>query len=123
MREHFAVASGSEAMSPDGELAPQVVVVVDLAVEDDHYPAILAVERLAAVFDVHDRESAHAERDVAPDVKPVAVRSSVDHRLSHRADRPLIRRAAGVENAGDPAHQPTTASVATRSPRFSRSSI
>ena len=47
-----------------GELAAQVEVVVDLAVEDDRIPAILRGDRLMAAGDVDDGEPAHAEAEI-----------------------------------------------------------
>ena len=49
---------------PGLELAPQLGVVVDLAVEDEREVAVVAVERLVAGRDVDDREAAHADREV-----------------------------------------------------------
>jgi hypothetical protein len=48
------------------ELAPQVAVVVDLAVEDDPDGAILVADRLLAVVEIDDAQPPHAEATPSP---------------------------------------------------------
>ena len=74
---------GDEPPAPLLELAPQLGVVVDLAVEDEREVAVVAVERLVAGRDVDDREPAHADREVRADVGALAVGAAVHDRPQH----------------------------------------
>ena len=46
------------------QLAPELGMVEDLAVEDDRMPTVGAQDRLVAAFDIDDAEPAHAEAEV-----------------------------------------------------------
>ena len=52
-------------MAAVDQLAPQLGVIVDLAVEDDRYRAVLVPHRLRAAGEVEDGEPAVAEEDAA----------------------------------------------------------
>jgi hypothetical protein len=64
--EHLGVAARAETVSPCLELAPQLVVVVELAVADHPDARVLARHGLeAGVGEVDDRETGVAEDDAA----------------------------------------------------------
>jgi len=66
------------------ELAPQLRVVVDLAVLDDDARTVLARDRLVAAGEVDDRETSRCERDRAVRVLAAAIRAAVRERRAHR---------------------------------------
>ncbi len=100
------VAAGAEAVAAR-ELAPELAVVVDLAVEHDDGTVVLEPDRLRAGLEVDDREAAETERDVGVLVRPVVVGTAVDHRGRHARDAAAAVGAValGVEDAADAAHR------------------
>src|SRR5213594_3486271 len=98
-----------KAMPAGDQVAPQVMVIVDLPIEDDLNGAILVGDRLLPAGDVDDRQPAHAERHLGGDEVAAVVRAAVDNRVAHRA-----HGAAGLlvpelpsREAGDAAHRAT----------------
>ena len=85
---------GDEPAAALLELAAQLGVVVDLAVEDEREVAVVAVERLVAGRDVDDREPAHPDREVLADVGALPVGPAVHDRPQHlfQAARDRSRR-------------------------------
>ena len=96
---------GDEPPAAGLELAAQLGVVVDLAVEDEREVAIVAVERLVAGRDVDDREAPHPDREVRADVGALAVGAAVHDRTQHLFEQLGI----GAGEPDDAAHreQPT----------------
>ena len=70
MDDGFGVARCPEGVAALFELAPQLAVVVDLAVE--HHPdgAVFVANRLLAGLEVDDAQPAHAEPDAVAEVEP-----------------------------------------------------
>src|SRR5438552_14050604 len=58
VEQHLGVAARAESMAGPLELAPQLAVVVDLAVLDDVNRPVLVPDRLVAGLEVDDREPA-----------------------------------------------------------------
>ena len=85
MTDDLAVAIGPEAMPLPLELTPQLGIVVDLAVVDQHDLAALAIERLVAVGEVNDGETPHADRVRAVPEVTVGVRTAMHQRAYHAA--------------------------------------
>ena len=71
------------------EAAPQVLVVVDLSVEDDHLGTVFGEDRLAAAAQVDDAEPAHAEADGAVEVEPLVVGAAMPHGAAQAAQQRL----------------------------------
>lgn len=65
MRDDLAVAAGPESVAGGGEPAPEVLVVVDLAVDGDDHRLVLVVEGLVAGGRVDDGEALVGEVAVA----------------------------------------------------------
>ena len=74
------------------EIAPQLLVVVDLAVEDDPDRAVLVRDRLVAAVEIDDAEAAHAERDAVADVHTLIVGAAMRHGAAHGANLVLVNR-------------------------------
>ena len=93
VHEHLRVGMGAERVPLALELAPQLGVVVDLAVLDDDAGAVLVRDRLVAAGEVDDREPPGGEGDGAVGVLAGAVRASVDERGAHRSEAFEVGRA------------------------------
>src|SRR5262245_65357035 len=116
MDDHLGVRGRGKAVTPCLELGPELAVVVDLAVEDDPYGAVLVGQGLAARIEVDDAETPHPdpERPVAVDAS--AVGSPMENRLRHllqdgRRGRLL---AIAAKEAEDPAHVRTLGTSRSR---------
>ena len=72
MDQDLGVALGPESMPPAFELAAQLLIVVDLAVEDDLDRAILVADGLIAAVQVDDREPPMDQPDPGSDQNPSA---------------------------------------------------
>ena len=107
MNDHLGVAARVEYVAERLQLRDQLLVVVDLAVEDDDDRAVLVVERLLARGEVDDRQSAVAKPDARLEVQPLAVRTAMRLRVVHALQQRAIEVAAcaSVEEAGDAAHR------------------
>src|SRR6185503_13306165 len=81
--------------------APQVGIVVDLAVLDDDARSVLVLDRLVAAREVDDRQAPCAERDGAVGVRAAAVGPAMDERAQHLVDPP-VRRPADPAHGGNP---------------------
>src|SRR5271166_4339662 len=104
MGNHLPVGARAEAMTARLKLDSELLVIVDLAVEDNVNRPRLVSKRLRAPVHVDDRQPAHAERDVPLAPKALAIRSAVSH-SSHQALQNLaISRNTRREDAGDAAH-------------------
>jgi hypothetical protein len=100
MDQDLGVAARLEAVPLRLERAAQLLVVVDLAVEDDLDRAVLVPHRLGAQRrQVDDRQPTVAERALLVFVKTLSVRPAVGDRRGHRADHrgPVAR---GADDAG-----------------------
>src|SRR6185369_8906994 len=99
------VAMRAVAMAQGFQLGAQRRVVVDLAVVGEDVAPVRAGHGLVAAGDVHDREPAHAEAEVAVRVHTLVVGTTVDDRGAHRAHDGRVHGAAAARvPAGDPAH-------------------
>ena len=79
------------------ELAAQLGMIEDLAVEDDRVAAVGAEDRLVAALDVDDAEPAHAEAEIAVDEIAGIVGAAMANRVAGGGDArpaaPACRRA------------------------------
>ena len=83
--DRLGIAPRTEAMAAGDQVATQLVMIVDLAVENDLDRAVLIPDRLLPAGDIDDREPAHAERDLRSDEVPAIVGSAMDDRVAHGA--------------------------------------
>src|SRR5262249_33496864 len=89
------------------EDAPQITVVVDLAVEDDPDIAGLVRHRLPPGLEIDDAQPAMPERGEVVDVIPFVIGSAVRQRGRHALDRAaprLARSPARMVKASNAAH-------------------
>src|SRR6266852_5955372 len=116
--EHnLGVAAAAEAMTFGCESRPQILEIIDLAVERHDETFIGRQHRLmTGVGQINDREATVAKSDAAVAVEPdaLAIRPAVSERRSHRTDR---RKTAGIrlvgeQNAGDATHLVSSMPVA-----------
>ena len=114
--DDLGVAVGRQAVAGPQQLAAQLGVVVDLAVEDDDDRAVLVVDRLVAGVEVDDPQPLDAEADAARHVQAARVRPAVLLGCAHADDQLLLdRRAVGAHLARDATHQPVAAREASGS--------
>ena len=73
VHDDLGVAARAEDVAERLQLGDQLLVVVDLAVEDDDDAAVLVEQRLLAGREVDDRQAAVAEADARLDVKAAFV--------------------------------------------------
>ena len=129
MQQHLGVGVRAENAAPALELAAQLAVVVDLAVERDAEAPVGGGHRLRArLGQVDDREAPVGEADplVIRDPQPCPVGAAPDHVLPYAEELlPIDRRrriAVGID-AGDAAHATRRGFRLVRaSPRSIRSS-
>src|SRR5687768_11628952 len=87
------------------QLAPQLDVVVDLAVEDHCEATVGTPHRLVACGrQIEDREPAKAEADRACGVDALRIGPAVSERERHAPHDAWVSRAVQCENAYDAAH-------------------
>lgn len=79
MDNRFGVATSPELVAFSGQLRSELLVVVNLAVEDDPHGAILVGDWLVTPDEVNDGQAPHAQADVSLEIEAVAVRAAVDH--------------------------------------------
>ena len=103
MHDHLGVAARAEHVAERLQLGDQLLVVVDLAVEDDATRAVLVEQRLLAGREIDDRQPAVAEADAGLDVQAAFIGAAMMLRLVHAATAGAVdlARAACVEDAGD----------------------
>jgi hypothetical protein len=101
-RQDRAVAPVGEGVAAGAQILAQLVVVVDLAVEDDRDGAVEELIGLPAAGEVHDGEPVAAQRPPLAVGGTVAVRTAM---ALPGGDRPeLGREGVRVDVAVDPAH-------------------
>ncbi len=99
------VVAREEAVPPGLELAAQLAVVVDAAVEDDRH-AELGVEHGlgGGLGEVDDRQAAVAHGDVTVLPEPPGIGTPVPHGLGHGRHQDGIGRARGMDLSAEAAH-------------------
>jgi len=97
---------GAEDVAARLELAAQLFVVVDLAVEHRVDGAVFVRDRLVTSAQVDDAQAPHAEADLRREEVALIVGAAVGHRGAHRAQ--VVHRdgrgAVEAEDSGDAAH-------------------
>jgi hypothetical protein len=102
--ERLGVAACPQHVPRPLKLAAELRVVVDLAVLDDDAASVLVRDRLVAVLEIEDREAPRGQGDAAVHVVAVAVGTTVDEQVAHRAQHFHVRAAARRRDPADPAH-------------------
>ncbi len=104
--QDLGVAIGGEAVAPTLELALQLSVVVDLAVLDHDAGAVLVGNRLVAVVEVDDRESAGGKSNRALVKYSLVIGAAVDEATVHPPHDIQIggTLSLGGDEAADTAH-------------------
>src|SRR2546422_3880960 len=83
MQDRLGVALSGERMSPRDQHAPELAVVVDLAVEDDDLRPVFVEDRLSPARQVDDAEPSHPEADGPLHVQALVVRPAMTDRVAH----------------------------------------
>ncbi len=108
MDEDLGVAARLQHVAGGAQLALEVEVVVDLAIEDDADRAVLVPDRLRAALEIDDAEPPHAEREPVRrrEVRARAVRPAVDDPAEHLAEQALRFRLGKrtIDESCDAAH-------------------
>jgi hypothetical protein len=105
MDEHLGVGARLESMPAGGQLAPEHLVVVDLAVVDDLDGAVLARDRLVAGREIDHPQPAYRRDGARRFDHPPRVGPAVGEGVHHAADRVRIDRCAVEgDRPADPAH-------------------
>ncbi len=73
-------------MAPGFQQVAKLLVVVDLAVEDDPHGSVFVRNRLVAVVQIDDAQTPHAQGNAVAEVNAFVVWSAVDHGAAHPAD-------------------------------------
>ncbi len=117
--DHLAVAAGAKAVTTGRERIAQCVVVVDLAVGNEHQPLIVVVQGLRTARHVDDAETAVDEPDVLVEESAGAVGATVGESLLQCVG-PVAFDVAGPkgrDETRDAAHLATLAEVVSRRSR------
>ena len=105
--DRFGVGVRPEPVSARLEIAPQLEVVVDFAVEHDPDRPVFVGHRLLAAGAVDDGQAAVAKREPGRVMNSAAVRTAMVQAVGHRADGArYVRRQIAIEtdHAADAAH-------------------
>ena len=86
VRDDRRVARAAHLVAARGELLAQLVEVVELAVEDRHDLAALALDGLLARLEVDHAQAPMAEHARAEGVGRAVVGAAVHERVEHRVD-------------------------------------
>ena len=107
MNDHLGVGVRGEHVPALEQLAGQLAIVVDLAVEDDLHGAVFVADRLVAGLQVDDAEAIHPEAERAVGQQARLVGAAVLDGVAHGAQRGLVHAARAVPevDAVDPAHR------------------
>jgi hypothetical protein len=128
MHDGFGIGAGPEGVAAALEVGPQILEVVDLAIEDDPHGAVFVRHRLVAAGEVDDRQAPEAEAEAGAaaavlDVHAGIIGSPVLQDVRHAAENFAVDRAFEAENAGDATHgaydvrdPPSAGRSASRSP-------
>src|SRR3569833_3415600 len=100
----FGIAVRRKAMPLCNELPAQILVIVDLAIENDPDRAIFVGYRLVPARKIDDAEPAHADGALPIDVDALIVRTSMTDLSAHLPDDILSGRRASRDVSCDPTH-------------------
>src|SRR5579862_3997900 len=86
------------------QLAPQLRVIINFSVEDDHGAAVSAHHGLIAAGEIDDLQPHGAERNPRRLVDPLLVRAAVNQRGGNPLDEIGVGRALRMRKPGNAAH-------------------
>ena len=86
VEQHFAVRGSRELVSRALELLFQLLIIIYFAVIGEYQITVLVADRLIAVFEVDDGQSAEAHRDVVIHIHAVRIGTAVGDDLGHLFD-------------------------------------
>ena len=86
VEQHLAVRGGRELVSQTLELLFQLLIIIYFAVIGEYQITVLIVDRLVAVLEVDDGQSAKAHRDVVIHIYAVRIGTAVGDDLCHLLD-------------------------------------
>ena len=112
MGDRLGIGGRVEGVAAGLELRPQLLEVVDLAVEHDPDRAVLVPDGLPPGLEVDDPEAAHAEADARAEVEAVLVRATMRDGRAHGAQ--LVhgdRTPVETYRTGDTAHRALTSTL------------
>jgi hypothetical protein len=106
VEDGLGVAVGAQHVPAGYEPAAQLLVVVDLAVEDDRFGAVFVEDRLLAPGQVDDTEPSHSETHAPPHPDALVVRAAVLQGGAHPAHERLRDGALSlaIDQTSDAAH-------------------
>jgi hypothetical protein len=104
--DRLRVRSGGEPMASGNQLVPQLLEVVDLAVEHHDDRPVLVEHGLIARRQIDDRQAAVPQPHAPLEVKAVGIGATMGHRGGHAAEELARDRVPRVrmDDAGDPTH-------------------
>ncbi len=104
VQDYFGIGAGVKPVPELFELATQIGVIVDFAVEGDNRVAVVAPHRLRAAFEVDDAKTDRSQGDVIGFEDALLVRPPVNERTGHALNQLGYRGTASVGKSGYPAH-------------------
>jgi hypothetical protein len=109
VNDGFCVCTRGEAVTARFQLATQLAMVVDLAVEDHDNRPVLVRDRLISCDEVDDREAPDTERDsrVVVEVLTALIGPAMPQQVARASEVASIDRtaASAIVDTNDPAHR------------------
>ena len=90
MEQNLRVAVGSEDAATPTQLGPQILKVVDLAIEDNDQRTSLIDHWLISGGEIDDRQPQMGQPNPRIGPEPIAIRSTMGHDTTHGTQRLLI---------------------------------
>src|SRR4051794_6407914 len=101
--DDFAIAVGEKPIAVSVELAPQLWIVVDLAVADEPDRSGCIAQRLRAAGNIDDREASMPQAHRAIVIDALAIGAAMLQTVEHRACI-VMTCSFGGENSDNPTH-------------------
>src|SRR5271165_3756496 len=107
MHNDFRVAARIQPVPAFLQFSAQLGEIVNFAVKHNPHVALFVVDRLVPAGNVDDAEPAHAKCGASSHKKAFVIRTTMDDRITHPADRLGILRCAGtgIGNARNSTHK------------------
>src|SRR6185437_11791013 len=94
VNQRFGIAVGGEAMALCDELASQILIIVDLAIENDPHRTVFVRERLVSARKIDDAQAAHADGALSIDIDSFVIGTAMTDLSAHLPDDILPGRRA-----------------------------
>ena len=107
MNDRFCIGAGGELVAASDEIASEIGVVVDLAIENDNDRSVFIKDRLLSAAEVDDAQPSMAEADVVLDKITVIIRTAMRLSRCHALDEAALDGFSRVEvdDPANPAHK------------------